>query len=113
MLPRQLLWIALVVPLLIGPIPSAIMGTTSWTSALRGTLAISIPFVSITGALIAFYGRVATTFLQRIHRRRFRIVFHVVAVASIAIVIGALIFPVYHQIDPAPLTFPSGWSCAS
>lgn len=111
LLPIQLLWIALIVPLLLGSLPSAVLGEESWERALRGTLALSLAYLSITGALIVFYRRVAPSWLDRIRSRVFRIAFHVISTAAVAIALGWLLFPAYRAIDPEPL-LTSEWLTA-
>ena len=92
MLPKQLLWLAVVAPLLIGPLPSAAMGDASWSVALRGTLSLYLPFIAIPTTLVVFYHRAAPRLLLLIPRRSLRIAFHFTATAAIAAVIGVLLY---------------------
>ena len=106
LLPVQLMWISAAIPLFSGSLASALAGDISWDRAVRSTLALYVPFLTCTAALIAFYRRIGPAAVARVHRRSLRVLFHLGATAAISLAVGVLVFPGYLAIAPEPLRVP-------
>jgi len=107
-LPVQLLWIALLAAILLGSGPAAVVGDQSWDQAFYATAALCLPYLLITGTLIAFYRYLVPRWLPRIEARVLRLAFHGVCTAAVSVSMGVLLYPPYRAVDPEPLRF-SDW----
>jgi two-component system sensor histidine kinase AlgZ len=105
-LPRELIWLYLLVPWVATPVLDERVFTAPPTQALLTLASLYVPFLGLPAAFHAFHAWVMPHVVGRLGSPARRWSFHVVATTAIAVGGGAALYPVHELFCPNDVSLP-------